>query len=51
MLTIHIKEIFLVFSKFCKFLFVFSHANFYGFSDFLQIFMGFVQAYESSRDK
>ena len=34
MLTTHIKEIFLVFSKFCKFLFVFSYANFYGFSRF-----------------
>ena len=33
MLTTHIK-IFLVFSKFCKFLFVFSYAIFYGFSDF-----------------
>ena len=32
MLTTHIKEIFLVFSKFCKFLFIFSYANFYGFS-------------------
>ena len=34
MLTTHIKEMFLVFSKFCKFLFVFSYANFYGFSKF-----------------
>ena len=34
MLTTHTKEIFLVFSKFCKFLFVFSYANFYGFSRF-----------------
>ena len=34
MLTTHIKEIFLVFSRFCKFLFMFSYANFYGFSRF-----------------
>ena len=38
MLTTHIKEIFLVFSKFCKFLFVFSYANFYGFSNFENIY-------------
>ena len=34
MLTTHIKEIFLVFSMFCKFLFVFSYANYFGFSRF-----------------
>ena len=50
MLTTHIKEIFLVFSKFCKFLFDFSYANFYGFSDFA-IFKGFMQGYKSSKDK
>ena len=50
MLTTHIKGIFLVFSKFCKFLFVFSYANFYVFSDFAN-FYGFMQGYESSKDK
>ena len=51
MLTTHIKEIFLVFSKFCKFLFIFSYANFYGFSRFCKnIFMGFMQDSESSKD-
>ena len=50
MLTTHVKEIFLVFSKFCKILFVFGYANFYGFL-ILQIFMGFMQGYESSKDK
>jgi hypothetical protein len=47
MLTTHIK-IFLVFSKFCKFLFIFSYAIFYGFL-ILQNFMGFMQGYESGK--
>ena len=34
MLTTHIREIFLVFSKFCKFLFIFGYTNFYRFFRF-----------------
>jgi len=51
MLTTHIKrEYFLVFSKFCKFLFFLVMQIFMDFL-ILQIFMGFMQGYESSKDK
>jgi hypothetical protein len=50
MLTTHVKDIFLVFSKFCKFLFVFSYPNFYGFSRFCKFLFGFMQDLESGKD-
>ena len=50
MLTTHIKKNIFGVSKFCKFLFVFVMQIFMDFL-VLQIFMGFMQGYESNKDK